>query len=50
MESSYFDQFGGYYRVLVDGVEISRWAPSSAWIEFASTMPDHMTYEWVKND
>lgn len=28
---SMFDKFGGYYSVMIDGIEFSRHAPSQVW-------------------
>lgn len=44
---SLFDNFGGYYSVITQGVEVARFAPSGFWSNYAATMPDHVTYEWV---
>jgi hypothetical protein len=49
---SRFDEFGGHYSVLVDGVEVARWAPSSLWSDFAAEIADRpgWTYTWVATD
>lgn len=47
MSASLFDDFGGYYSVLRDGIEVARWAPSPLWSDFAATLSDDHSYTWV---
>ena len=49
---SRFDDFGGHYSVLVDGVEVARWAPSNVWSEYAAEIADRpgWSYVWVATD
>lgn len=46
---SLFDEFGGHYSVMVDGVEIAKFAPSHFWSEYATTIADRpgFSYAWA---
>jgi hypothetical protein len=51
MSKSMFDEFGGYYSVLVEGIEIARWAPSTFWTEFwDKNATVGWSFRWVGKD
>lgn len=49
---SRFDHFGGHYSVLMDGVEVARFAPSSFWSDYAAENENTpgWSYRWVTTD
>lgn len=44
-----FDNFGGYYSVCVEGVEVARFAPGPVWSEYANMIDGIQGYSftWV---
>lgn len=52
MTDSMFDEAGGYYSAMVNGIEYAKFAPSSVWTRVSHEMSlmygEDFTFKWVR--